>query len=76
MNKDKTVKLIKRAAIYIRVSSERQAEKASPQEQEKDCKAYCESHRYQIVAIYRDIERYRVGKRLVEPSGERADSRS
>ncbi len=63
----------RRAAIYVRVSSERQAEKASPQAQEEDCRAYCESRGYTVVEVYRDVEKYRVGKRLVDPSGTRAD---
>ncbi len=65
----------KRAAIYVRVSSEKQGrgEKVSPEAQEKDCRALCESRGYQVAAIYHDIEKYRVGKRLVEPSGTRPD---
>ena len=38
----------KRAAIYLRVSSERQAEKVSPQTQEADCRAYCEARGYTV----------------------------
>ena len=63
----------KRAAIYIRVSSELQAEKVSPGEQESDCKTYARENRHKVVAVYRDINRYRVGNRLVEPSGTRRD---
>jgi DNA invertase Pin-like site-specific DNA recombinase len=63
----------KRAAIYVRVSSEAQADHASPQEQEQDARAYCVSHGYQVVKIYADIARYKVGKRLVEPSATRSD---
>lgn len=61
------------AAIYIRTSSERQAEKASPEEQEADCHKLAEEHGLTVVDVYRDIERYRSGKRLVDPSGTRAD---
>lgn len=64
---------IKRAAIYVRVSREMQAQKISPQAQEKDCRAYCEEHGYIVIEVYRDTEKYRVGRRLVEPSGTRAD---
>lgn len=64
---------MKRAAIYIRVSSERQAEGVSPEAQEADCRALCEQKRYEVVAVYRDTEKYRIGKRMVEPSGTRAD---
>jgi site-specific DNA recombinase len=64
---------MRRAAIYIRVSNEMQSEKASPVEQELDCKEYVESKGYVLTEIYRDIERYRVKGRLVEPSGTRVD---
>jgi DNA invertase Pin-like site-specific DNA recombinase len=65
--------MMKRAAIYIRVSSEKQADKVSPEAQEADCRALCEHKGYQVVGVYSDTEKYRVGKRLVEPSGTRAD---
>jgi DNA invertase Pin-like site-specific DNA recombinase len=61
------------AAINIRTSSEHQAEKASPEEQEADCRKLAEEHGLTVVDVYRDIERYRSGKRLVDPSGTRAD---
>jgi site-specific DNA recombinase len=61
------------AAIYIRTSSEHQAEKASPEEQEADCRRLAEEHGLTVVDVYRDIERYRAGKRLVDPSGTRVD---
>ena len=32
-----------------------------------------EQHGLNVVAVYRDIERYRVGGRLVDPSGTRSD---
>jgi site-specific DNA recombinase len=63
----------KLAAIYVRTSSEHQAEKASPDEQERDCRALAEQQGLIVAAVYRDIERYRVGRRLVDPSGTRAD---
>jgi len=63
----------KKAGIYIRVSSERQAEKVSPEAQENDCIERCENLGYQVEDIYRDIEKYRIGNKLVEPSGTRAD---
>src|SRR3982750_2674337 len=44
----------KRAAIYVRTSTERQAEKVSPEAQEADCKALCERQGYQVVEVYRD----------------------
>ena len=61
------------AAIYIRTSSEHQAEKASPEEQEADCRKLSEEQGYIVVEVYRDIERYRAGRRLVDPSGTRSD---
>lgn len=65
--------MTKRAAIYIRVSTELQGERASPKEQEKDCRALCERAGYSVAEVYRDTERYKVGRRLIEPSGTRAD---
>ncbi len=66
---------MKRAAIYVRVSSEKQAdgEKASPTAQEQDARAHCAARGYTVAAVYRDTERYRAGGRTVEPSGTRAD---
>lgn len=63
----------KSAAIYIRTSSEHQAEKASPEEQERDCRALAELHGLNVVAVYKDVERYRANSRLVDPSGTRSD---
>lgn len=65
----------KRAVIYVRVSSERQADddKTSPITQEQDCRDLCERQGYEVLKIYRDIEKYRVRGRLTEPSGSRAD---
>lgn len=63
----------KRAAIYIRVSTEHQAEQVSPATQEADCRAYCDSRGYYISEVYRDTEKFRSGKRMVEPSGTRSD---
>lgn len=65
--------MIRRAAIYIRTSSETQGEKSSPLEQETDCRRLVEEKGLQVVHIYRDVEKYRVGNRLVEPSGSRSD---
>jgi site-specific DNA recombinase len=76
--------IAKRAAIYVRVSSERQARKknkesgeieelASPIKQEQRCLELCQRNGYAVVEVYRDTEKYRVGKRMVEPSGSRAD---
>ncbi len=65
--------VVKRAVIYVRVSSEKQAEKASPETQEADCRAHCERQGYTVVGVYRDIEKYRVGGKVVEPSGTRSD---
>jgi DNA invertase Pin-like site-specific DNA recombinase len=61
------------AAIYIRTSSEQQGEKSSPDEQEADCRKLAEEHGLTVVSNYRDIERYRVKNRLVDPSGTRSD---
>jgi site-specific DNA recombinase len=63
----------KRAGIYIRTSSEHQAGKASPDEQERDCRALAEQRGLTVAAVYRDTERYRVRGRMVDPSGTRTD---
>lgn len=62
-----------RAVIYVRTSSEHQGEKSSPAEQEADCQKLAADQGLQIVNVYRDIEKYRVRNKLVEPSGTRAD---
>ena len=61
------------AAIYVRTSSEAQAEKASPEEQERDCRQLADERGLEVVAVFRDVTKYRVGGKLVEPSGTRAD---
>ena len=63
----------RRAAIYIRTSSETQGEKSSPLEQEADCRYLAHEKGLQVVRVYRDVEKYRVGGKLVEPSGSRLD---
>lgn len=63
----------KRAVIYVRTSSEQQAEKNSPVEQEADCREFAAQHGLVVVNVYRDIERYRVKSKWVEPSGTRYD---
>lgn len=61
------------AAIYRRTSTERQAERVSPETQLADCEDYARTHGLTVVAVYSDIERYRARGRMVEPSGTRAD---
>ena len=63
----------KLAAIYVRTSSEHQGEKASPDEQEADCRKLAEEQGLTVVGVYRDIERYRSKTRMVDPSGTRSD---
>lgn len=63
----------KRAVIYVRTSSEQQGEKCSPAEQESDCRQYAEKLGLVVVNVYRDVERYRVKNKWVEPSGTRYD---
>ena len=63
----------KRAVIYVRTSSEQQGEKSSPVEQEADCRKLAAEHGLTIVHVYKDIEKYRVKNKLVEPSGTRYD---
>jgi len=63
----------RRAVIYIRTSSETQGGKSSPDEQEVDCQRLAKQKGLQVVHVYRDVEKYRVGNKLVEPSGSRSD---
>lgn len=63
----------RRAIIYIRTSSETQGEKSSPVEQEVDCLHLAQEKEFSVVRVYRDVERYRVGNKLVDPSGTRSD---
>lgn len=63
----------RRAVIYVRTSSETQGGKASPSEQETDCQTLAQEKGLQVVRVYRDVEKYRAGNRLVEPSGSRSD---
>jgi len=63
----------RKGAIYIRTSSEAQGEKASPSEQEADCRSLAKEKGLMVVHVYRDIEKYRVKNKLVEPSGLRSD---
>lgn len=65
--------MVRRAVIYIRTSSETQGEKSSPVEQEADCRRLAQDSGLTVVRIYRDVEKYRVGNKLVDPSGSRSD---
>ena len=65
--------MTRKVAIYIRTSSKTQGGKASPREQENDCQMLAKQKGLEVVHIYRDVEKYRVGNRLVEPSGSRSD---
>ncbi len=65
--------MIRKAAIYIRTSSETQGEKSSPLEQEADCRHLAQARGLTVVRVYRDVEKYRVGNKLIEPSGSRSD---
>ena len=62
-----------RAVIYVRTSSEHQGEKSSPAEQEADCRQLAKEKGLMVTHVYRDIEKYRVKTKLVEPSGTRSD---
>jgi site-specific DNA recombinase len=63
----------KQGVIYVRTSSEHQGEKSSPGEQEADCRTLAAEHGITIVHVYKDIERYRVKTKMVDPSGTRYD---
>ena len=51
----------------------KQSDKVSPEAQEADCRALCDRQGYVVVDVYRDTEKYRSGKRMVEPSGTHPD---
>ena len=42
---------VKRAAIYVRVSTEKQADRVSPEAQEADCRALAERQGYTVTAV-------------------------
>ena len=63
----------RKAAIYIRTSSKSQGEKASPAEQEADCRSLAQEKELTVIRVYQDIGKYRVKNKLVEPSGLRSD---
>jgi len=65
--------MTRRAVIYIRTSSETQGENSSPVEQETGCLHLAQEKRLNVVHVYRDVEKYRVGNRLVGPSGSRSN---
>ena len=65
--------MARNAVIYVRTSTENQGEKASPNEQEADCRKLAAEEGFTVVRVYRDIERYRVKNKWVEPSGTRPD---
>lgn len=69
----KGIQISRRAVIYIRTSSETQGANSSPIEQETDCRHLAHEKGLQVVHIYRDVEKYRAGNKLVEPSGSRSD---
>ncbi len=48
-------------------------EKPSPVEQGADCGRLAQEKGLSIVRVYQDVEKYRVGNRLVEPSCSRSD---
>jgi site-specific DNA recombinase len=66
-------KIVHKAVIYVRTSSESQAEKSSPAEQEAGCRQLAAEKGLTVVRVYRDIEKYRAKNKLVEPSGSRSD---
>lgn len=50
----KIINLIKRAIIYIRVSSDEQVDGTSLDYQESQCRKYCEDHGIEVVAVFRE----------------------
>jgi site-specific DNA recombinase len=44
-----------RCAIYVRISTEKQKDGASLDDQETDCRAYAAAHGYVVTDVYRDV---------------------
>lgn len=59
---------------YVRTSSEVQGERCSPEEQSADCDAVIAQYpNVRLYKAYVDTARYKVGNKMVEPSGTRID---
>ena len=65
--------MARRAVICIRTSSQTQGEKSSPVEHEADCRRLAKEKGLDVVRVFRDVEKYRVGSKLVESAGRRSD---
>src|SRR4051794_4576020 len=52
--KSQTTEPLKRAALYVRVSSDEQVEGFSLDAQERAIETFCRDHGYQIIGRYRD----------------------
>jgi len=63
----------KNAAIYVRASAEEKGDAVSPEEQESLCKSLILQNEDMLVGVYRDVRRYRIGTRLVDPLAHRID---
>jgi DNA invertase Pin-like site-specific DNA recombinase len=63
----------KNAAIYVRFSAEEPGDSISAEEQEQLCKSLILQNEDMLVGVYRDVRRYLIGTRLVDPLGTRID---
>lgn len=54
-----------RAVFHIRTSSETQGANSSPIGQVSDCRRLAEEKGLQVIHVYRDMEKYRAGNKLV-----------
>jgi site-specific DNA recombinase len=63
----------KNAAIYVRASAEDKSSAVSAEEQESLCKSLILQNEDMLVGVYRDVRRYRIGTRLVDPLAHRID---
>lgn len=71
---EKQEERLTRAAIYIRVNHSQSDQAVDAAEQERACRKAAEERGYNVVALYRDDEPYRVkNNRLVSPSGRDVD---
>lgn len=63
----------KNAAIYVRASAAEKGDAISAEDQESLCKSLILQNEDMLVGVYRDVRRYRIGTRLVDPLAHRID---
>jgi site-specific DNA recombinase len=71
--KNKTLSASSIVVGYVRTSTALQADKVSPELQKQDIQDYCQQKGYNLIGFYEDIQKYKAGSRMVEPSARRSD---